>query len=47
MADRLIVMKNGKIVEAGEADAVYAHPRSEYTRALLNAIPGQADSRWT
>ncbi len=39
MSDRLIVMKNGKIEELGEADEVYANPRSEYTKALLEAIP--------
>jgi peptide/nickel transport system ATP-binding protein len=39
MSDRLIVMKNGKIEEIGEADEVYANPRSEYTRMLLAAIP--------
>ena len=39
MSDRLIVMKNGKIEEMGEADQVYANPRSEYTRTLLEAIP--------
>ncbi|MCK9421071.1 MAG: ABC transporter ATP-binding protein [Bacteroidales bacterium] len=39
MADRLIVMKNGKIVEIGEADQIYAQPQSEYTRDLLEAIP--------
>jgi len=40
MSDRLIVMKNGKIEEMGEADQVYANPQSEYTRMLLAAIPG-------
>ncbi|MDP1621831.1 MAG: ABC transporter ATP-binding protein [Bacteroidales bacterium] len=40
MSDRLIVMKNGKIEEMGEADEVYDKPRSEYTKALLEAIPG-------
>ena len=39
MSDRLIVMKNGIIVEMGEADMVYSNPRSEYTRLLLEAIP--------
>ncbi|MDD4602421.1 MAG: ABC transporter ATP-binding protein [Bacteroidales bacterium] len=39
MSDRLIVMKNGRIEEIGEADEVYANPRSEYTRELLKAIP--------
>jgi peptide/nickel transport system ATP-binding protein len=40
MSDRLIVMRNGKIEETGEADEVYANPQSEYTRMLLAAIPG-------
>lgn len=39
MADQLIVMNTGKIEEAGDADEVYANPRKEYTRALINAIP--------
>jgi peptide/nickel transport system ATP-binding protein len=41
MSDRLIVMKSGQIVEMGEADEVYANPQSEYTRTLLEAIPGE------
>ena len=39
MADRIIVMRNGKIEEIGEADEVFIHPKSEYTRCLLAAIP--------
>ena len=39
MADRLIVMKNGKIVEIGEADEIYQNPQSEYTLNLLGSIP--------
>jgi peptide/nickel transport system ATP-binding protein len=46
MSDRLIVMNKGKIVEMGEADTIYANPGSEYTKRLLEAIPGgQADGR--
>jgi peptide/nickel transport system ATP-binding protein len=41
MSDRLIVMKNGNIEEMGEADEVFANPRSVYTKALLAAIPGE------
>ncbi|MBN1198503.1 MAG: ABC transporter ATP-binding protein [Bacteroidales bacterium] len=37
MADRLIVMKNGKIVEMGDPDEIYRNPKSEYTRVLLEA----------
>lgn len=39
MADDLLVMNQGRIVETGQADAVYAAPAHEYTRKLLNAIP--------
>ena len=39
MADQLIVMNNGKIEEAGDADEIYANPRKEYTQALIEAIP--------
>jgi peptide/nickel transport system ATP-binding protein len=39
MSDRLIVMRNGRIEEMGEADEVYANPRSEFTKMLLDAIP--------
>jgi microcin C transport system ATP-binding protein len=37
LASRLIVMRHGKVVEAGAACDVFAHPRSEYTRALFAA----------
>lgn len=39
MADQLLVMHQGKIVERGEADAVYAHPKKAYTKQLIEAIP--------
>jgi microcin C transport system ATP-binding protein len=37
MAHRIIVMRNGKIVEAGEAEALTQHPQQPYTRALMAA----------
>lgn len=39
ISDRLLVMRNGQFEETGEADAVYAAPQSDYTQALINAIP--------
>ena len=39
MSDRLIVMKDGRIQEQGEADAVYTNPKTAYTKGLINAIP--------
>lgn len=44
MSDRLIVMRNGKIVETGDADKIYSSPETEYTRSLLGAVPVLASS---
>jgi ABC-type dipeptide/oligopeptide/nickel transport system ATPase component len=35
----MIVMKNGQVMESGNAEEIYKNPRSEYTRELLDAIP--------
>jgi len=39
MSDNLLVMKEGKIVEKGDADAIYKNPKKTYTQKLLEAIP--------
>ncbi|WP_304034694.1 ABC transporter ATP-binding protein [Mesonia mobilis] len=39
MADQLLVMNQGKIVEQGDADHIYANPEKEYTQKLIDAIP--------
>ncbi len=39
LADRVIVMKNGRIVEAGTADEIFYSPRHPYTQQLLAAVP--------
>ncbi len=39
MSDRLIVMRNGKIEETGDADKIYSFPEKEYTKSLLGALP--------
>jgi len=39
MADQLLVMNKGEIVERGDADAIYAHPQKQYTQQLIDAIP--------
>lgn len=39
VADRVVVMKNGRIVEEGDRDRIFDAPKHEYTRLLLAAIP--------
>ena len=39
MADKVCVMQRGKVVEAGDAKAVFANPQHEYTKLLLTAEP--------
>ena len=39
MSDQLVVMKQGKIEEIGDADTVYKNPQSSYTKKLIDAIP--------
>ena len=40
MSDRMIVMNKGKIEEMGDPEQIYYHPKSEYTKRLIAAIPG-------
>jgi microcin C transport system ATP-binding protein len=40
LSHKVIVMKNGDVVETGDAEALFAAPRSDYTRALLQAAFG-------
>lgn len=39
MADQVLVLKDGETVEYGQARQVLTHPRADYTRALLSAVP--------
>ena len=41
MADRVAVLKDGNIVEQGETRTVFDHPKDEYTKNLLAAVPGR------
>ncbi len=39
LCSKVIVMKNGRVVEAGSIDEVFNYPRAEYTKKLIAAIP--------
>lgn len=39
MADKVLVLAKGRAVEFGMAEQVFSHPRHEYTRLLVQAIP--------
>jgi oligopeptide/dipeptide ABC transporter ATP-binding protein len=44
MSDEVVVMYAGAVMERGPSEAVAAHPRHPYTRALLDAIPASTPS---
>jgi peptide/nickel transport system ATP-binding protein len=39
MADDMLVMNQGEVVERGLSEAIYENPQNEYTKRLLGAIP--------
>jgi peptide/nickel transport system ATP-binding protein len=43
VADRVVVMYAGKVMERGPVEAIFETPAHPYTRALLDCLPGQGD----
>lgn len=41
MSDRVLVMYNGKPVEYKDADELFEHPENDYTKKLIDALPGK------
>ena len=46
MADSIIVMKNGEIVDAGDREQILHHSQSDYTKNLLDAVPSLGGMRY-
>jgi microcin C transport system ATP-binding protein len=42
LSHKVMVMRNGDVVEAGETQALFANPQTEYTKALMQAAFGSA-----
>lgn len=43
MADRVVVMREGRVVEEGPVEGIFARPAQSYTKALLAAVPKLGD----
>ena len=44
LADRVLVMRNGRVVEEADTDTLFANPQADYTRRLLAAVPKLGDT---
>ncbi|MFT3681803.1 MAG: ABC transporter ATP-binding protein [Ferruginibacter sp.] len=42
ISDRIMVMQKGRIIEEGTSEEIYHAPKNEYTRTLIDAIPGKS-----
>jgi peptide/nickel transport system ATP-binding protein/oligopeptide transport system ATP-binding protein len=40
ISDSIYVMRSGKLMEEGKTDIIFQNPKHEYTRMLINSIPG-------
>lgn len=41
ISDRILVLRNGELVEMGKSDDIFNHPKTEYTKNLIDSIPGK------
>lgn len=47
MADDIVVMQSGRVVESGKTDEIFESPKMDYTRDLIDAIPGGSIPLWS
>ena len=41
ICDRIVVMKNGQVVESGTTEEIFERPKQEYTQMLIEAVPSR------
>ena len=46
LSDRIVVMKDGHIEDAGDREAILNDAKSEYTKKLLEAVPSMEGGRY-
>lgn len=46
MADKILVMKDGQVVECGDREALLHHTKQEYTKKLLDAVPSLGGKKY-
>ena len=39
LCERVVVMQHGKVVESGLSEEIFKHPKEDYTKLLVSAIP--------
>ncbi|APU22503.1 dipeptide ABC transporter ATP-binding protein [Actinoalloteichus sp. GBA129-24] len=44
IADEVVVMRHGRVVEQGSVDAIFHDPQAEYTKELLASLPGRSSA---
>tara|TARA_B100000902_G_scaffold112851_1_gene114091 strand:+ start:201 stop:1001 length:801 start_codon:yes stop_codon:yes gene_type:complete len=45
IANEVVVMKDGKLIEQGKTDIIFSNPKTNYTKELLASIPGNLSKR--
>lgn len=45
ICDKIVVMKNGRVVESGSTEEIFENPKEEYTRNLIEAVPSRMRPR--
>ena len=45
MADKIIVMKDGEVIDRGNRDKILNNPKSNYTKRLLASVPTWREER--